>query len=99
MVGLGALSGEARAQPLPNSRYSLDLFQGPLLAPIRVNGIAGAYAGYAEGIAGMVANSAAPALREPFSVSYLELDIDFSISIPLSLTENDDFDNSGVSDD
>lgn len=98
MVTLGALPGEARAQPLPSSRYSLDLFQGPLLAPIRVSGIAGAYAGYAEGIAGMVANAAAPALREPFSASYLELDIDLSISIPLSLTENDDFDNSGVSD-
>ncbi len=98
MAGMVALPGEAAAQPLPSSDYSIDLFQGPLLAPIRVSGIAGAYAGYAEGIAGMVANAAAPALREPNSASYLELDIDLSISIPLSLTANDDYDNSGFSD-
>ncbi|MCC6552863.1 MAG: hypothetical protein IT372_07555 [Polyangiaceae bacterium] len=85
----------AAADPLPDNRYALDLFQGPILAPLRVIGIAGAYAGYAEGIAGMVANAAAPALREPFSVSWFEADIAPSISIPLEIFENNDFDNSG----
>jgi hypothetical protein len=90
-----SLAPEAAAQPLPNNDYVIDLFQGPILAPLRVIGIAGAYAGYAEGIAGMVANAAAPALREPFSASWFEADIAGSVSIPLELFENNDFDNSG----
>ncbi|WP_437604276.1 hypothetical protein WMF28_17725 [Sorangium sp. So ce590] len=85
----------APAQPLRDNAYTIDLFQGPILAPLRVTGIAGAYAGYAEGIAGMVANAAAPAVREPFSVKWLEADVAASISIPIELFENNDFDNSG----
>lgn len=85
----------AAAQPLADNHYAIDLFQGPILAPLRVIGIAGAYAAYAEGIAGMVANAAAPALREPFSVNWLEADIAASISIPIEAFQNNDFDNSG----
>jgi hypothetical protein len=84
----------ASAEPLPNNDYAIDLFQGPVLAPIRVTGISGAYAGYAEGIEGMVVNAAAPAVREPFSVNWWEFDVSGSISIPLSIFENNDFDNS-----
>jgi hypothetical protein len=80
---------------IPNNRYTLDLFQGVLLAPIRVTGIAGAYAGYAEGIEGMVANAAAPANREPWSVNWGEFDLSASVSLPLTLFAHDDFDNSG----
>jgi hypothetical protein len=58
-------------------------------------GIAGAYAGYAEGIEGMVANAAAPAVRELSSVNWLEADISASISIPITLFKNNDFDDSG----
>lgn len=83
---------------LPSNHYTLDLFQGVLLAPIRVTGIAGAYAGYAEGIEGMVANAAAPANREPWSVNWGELDLSGSVSLPLTLFEHDDFDNSGQRD-
>ncbi|MGK4004972.1 hypothetical protein WMF31_20250 [Sorangium sp. So ce1036] len=90
-----ALPEAASAQPLRDNSYAIDLFQGPILAPLRVTGIAGAYAAYAEGIAGMVANAAAPALREPFSTSWLEADVAASISIPIELFENNDFDNSG----
>lgn len=85
----------ASAQSLHDRHYSIDLFQGPILAPSDVIGIGGAYAGYAEGIAGMVANAAAPAVREPFSVSYLEVDGSGSISLPIKLFDNNDFDNSG----
>src|SRR4051794_23524807 len=53
--GLAPSMGRAEPRPLKDNRFSLDLFQGPILAPISVTGIAGAYAGYAEGIAGMVA--------------------------------------------
>src|SRR5262249_28003395 len=84
--------------PIPSNRFALDLFQGPILAPIHVTGIAGAYAGYAEGIEGMVANASAPAVREPFSVNWLEGDIAASISIPITLFKNNDFENSGTLD-
>ncbi len=90
--------GAARADEpsrLPPGRFAIDLFQGPLLAPISVTGIAGAYAAYAEGISGFVANAASPGVREPFSVSDFEIDGSGSISLPISLFENNDFDNSG----
>jgi hypothetical protein len=93
-AGPAACDDPARC-PIPNNRYALDLFQGPILAPLRVTGIAGAYAGYAEGIEGMVANAAAPAVREPFSASWLEADVSASVSIPITLFKNNDFDNSG----
>ncbi|EYF01628.1 hypothetical protein [Chondromyces apiculatus] len=93
-----ALPATAAADSLPTNDYSLDLFQGPILAPLRVTGIAGAYAGYAEGIPGMVVNAAAPALREPFSIGWVDYDISASISIPLEMFENNDFDNSGTRD-
>jgi hypothetical protein len=85
----------AFAQTLPDNRYAIDVFQGPILAPIRVTGIAGAYAGQAEGIPGMVTNAAAPAVREADSTNFIELDLAASISIPLSFFERQDFDNSG----
>lgn len=89
----GRASPEPR--PLKNNRFSIDLFQGPILAPISVTAIGGAYAASAEGISGMVVNAAAPATREPFSVNNFEIDGSGSISIPVSLFENNDFDNSG----
>ena len=93
-----ALPSPAAAEPLPDNNYALDLFQGPILAPLRVTGLAGSYAGYAEGIAGMVTNAAAPALREPFSIGWVDYDVAASISIPLAAFENNDFDNSGTRD-
>src|SRR4051794_20445982 len=60
-VASGLVGAEARADDrarLSPGRFSIDLFQGPLLAPISVTGIAGAYAAYAEGISGFVANAA-----------------------------------------
>jgi hypothetical protein len=88
-------SAAASADPLSDNRYSLDVFQGPILAPIRVTGIAGAYAANAEGISGMVSNAASPAVREAYSVNHVEADIAASISFPLAVFENNDFDNSG----
>ena len=97
LAGLLAPSGAGAADPprLRQGHFAIDLFQGPLLAPISVTGIAGAYAAYAEGISGFVANAASPAVREPFSVSDFEIDGSGSISFPISLFENNDFDNSG----
>ena len=75
--------------------FSIDLFQGPLLAPVRVSGLGGAYAGLAEGIAGIVANAAAPAVRDLASVRFFDADLDASISTPVSLFDDIDFDDSG----
>ncbi len=99
LVALAALllgQAEARANPLDGKRYAIDVFQGPILAPSDVIGIGGAYAGYAEGIAGMVVNAAAPAVREAYNVSWFNWDFSPSISIPFNLFgTRDDFDNTG----
>ncbi|HTJ80372.1 MAG TPA: hypothetical protein VL400_01580 [Polyangiaceae bacterium] len=97
-AALTARSLAAHADPLPSSDYDIDVFQGPLLTPIRVTSLGGAYAGFGEGIAGLVSNAAAPAVREPFSPQHVELSLSGSLSIPLGLGENDDFDNSGTKD-
>lgn len=86
---------EASAQSIPTNRYSLDFFQGASLAPIRVIGIGGAYAAVAEGISGFVSNASSPALRDPSSGAWVELDAAVSMSLPLVLFERSDFDNSG----
>lgn len=85
----------ARADPLPTNAYDIDLFQGPLLAPIRATSLAGAFAGYAEGTAGMVANAAAPAVRPPEALRHVEASLSGSLSFPLDVFDNNDFDNSG----
>lgn len=92
----------AHADPQPalkDNHFALDIFQGPILAPIDVTAIAGAYSAYAEGIAGMVANAAAPAVRESGSVRAFDLDGAVSLSIPLNFFPNgNDFDNDGLTD-
>lgn len=98
-ASLGAVPTAARAEAPKNNRYSIDVFQGPILAPSDVIGIGGAYAGLAEGIAGLVANAASPAVREPHNVTWFSWDVSPSISIPLNLFgTRDDFDNSGAAD-
>ncbi|HVY44464.1 MAG TPA: hypothetical protein VHB21_01245, partial [Minicystis sp.] len=88
----------ARAQKLRDNHFSIDLFQGPILAPISIMGIAGAYAPVAEGISGFGTNAASPAVREPWSYAHVDYDLSASISIPLPLFQNDDFDDSGSRD-
>jgi hypothetical protein len=83
------------AEPLPSSDFQIDLFQGPLLAPLRVTALGGAYAGYGEDLAGMVSNAASPSVRALREVRHVEFGASGSISIPIDLFENNDFDNSG----
>lgn len=99
-LGCAALiaGSNALADPIRDNHYALDFFQGPSLAPIRVIGLGGAYAGVAEGISGFVANAASPALRDPSSSKWSELDAAVSLSLPLVLVERSDFDNSGTID-
>lgn len=87
----------AAGNPLDGKQYSLDIFQGPILAPSDVIGTAGAYAGVAEGIAGMAVNAAAPAVRDIYNVNYFSWDFSPSISIPLNLFgPRDDFADAGT---
>jgi hypothetical protein len=95
LAGLGLAARPAAAQAIKTNNYSIDLFQGPVLAPINVTALGGAYAAYAEGISGLVANAAAPAVRAPFSTSTFEYDGSGSISIPFKLFNNNDFEDTG----
>lgn len=101
LAGLSALCAPrlAHADPLPTNNYQIDLFQGPLLLPIRATSLGGAYAGFGEDITGMVANAAAPAVREQAAFRHVEVDASGSFSIPLPIFENNDFDDSGDFDD
>lgn len=94
-VALG-LSWPARAAnpPITSSNYAVDVFQGPVLAPVRVTGLAGAYAPIAEGVEGMGVNTAATAVRPLYSTKRVDYDLSLSFTLPGSL-RNTDFDNNG----
>lgn len=95
-LALVLLSGPARAEdpPIRSNDFTLDVFQGPLLAPLRATGLGGAFAGYAEGVDAIASNAAAPAVREPYSVSFIDYDLSFSFYLP-SAFKSTDFDNDG----
>jgi hypothetical protein len=91
------LARPAEAQPpITSNGYSIEFFQGPLIAPVRVLGIAGAYTAIAEGVDGANVNAASPAVREPFSFNWFDYDLDVGVSFPGSYA-NTDFDNHGPS--
>jgi len=76
-------------------RCSIDLFQGPVLAPARATGLGGAFAAYAEGVDAIAANAAAVAVREPYSYTWFDYDLTASISFPAAFRKTD-FDNDGA---
>lgn len=80
---------------LGSNDYSLEIFQGPVLAPIRVTGLGGAYIASAEGVEGAAVNSASPAVRDAFSYHWLDYDLNLSASL-LSTLSDTDFDNHGA---
>ncbi len=88
----------AHADPpaIQKNDYNLEFYQGPVIAPIRVAGLAGAYTGYAEGVEGTASNAASPAVREPWTAHWLDVDVAFSVSFPGSFARTD-FDNRGPS--
>jgi hypothetical protein len=98
-VALVLASGAAPAQDAPATNdYAIDLFRGPVLAPLRVTGLAGAFAGVGEGIPGLPANAASPAARPIHAVDEFDYDLAASLSVPLPIAEPNDFDNSGARD-
>lgn len=96
-VGLPLLSSAAFAgtgDPIRTNDYSVELVQGPVLAPLRVTGLAGAYAAYAEGVDGLPVNPASPAVRAPNSMHEIDWDLAFSLAFPATFGSTD-FDNDG----
>ncbi len=81
--------------PLTSSNYAIDVYQGPVLAPVRVSGLAGAYAPIAEGVEGITVNTAAPAVRSLYSSKHVDYDVSVAFTFPSSLRDSD-FDNNGA---
>lgn len=92
---LGA-PGSVRAEesPIQDNRYSLEIFQGPLLAPGRITGLAGATTAMAQSIEGVYNNAAAPAVREATSVDHFEWEPTGGIAFP-GAYGGTDFNNRG----
>ena len=84
----------ARGTPIETSRYTLDLFQGPVLASSRVTAMGGAYAGLAEGAEGIPFNAASASQRHPYSTTRADYELNGGITFPGSVS-NTDFDNNG----
>ncbi|HEV8244853.1 MAG TPA: hypothetical protein VGP93_03760 [Polyangiaceae bacterium] len=84
----------AEGQPIRTNRYTIDLYQGPVLASTRVTGLAGAFVAMAEGVDGDSQNPASPAVRSAYSRDHFDYDLGISLTFPSTLT-NTDFFNSG----
>lgn len=65
-----------------------------MLAPLRVTGVGGAFAAYAEGVDAIASNAAAAAVREPFSTTWFDWDLSFGVYLPAAF-KGTDFDNDG----
>jgi hypothetical protein len=76
------------------SDYSVDLFQGPVLATTRITALAGAYTAIAEDTEGIPFNPAAASLRPGYSTTKADYDLTGGITLPASV-EGTDFDNNG----
>lgn len=86
------LAGQGK--PIATSSYTIDLYEGPILAGSRIVGLAGAYVPIAEGVAGYAFNPAAVAQRVPWSTDWFDWELDAGLTLPSSIT-GFDFDNSG----
>jgi hypothetical protein len=82
--------------PIATSNYTIDLYEGPVLAGARIVGLGGAYVPLAQGVSGYAINPAAVALRVPWSVDWFDWELDGGFTLPSSIT-GFDFDNSGDS--
>lgn len=87
-------SAQATAPVITDNRYTLQFHQGPVTTATRIIGLGGAYAALAEYTEGVYANSAASAVRVPWSVSRFDYDLSPSITVPGAF-QNTDFENRG----
>ena len=79
---------------IQTSQYTVDLFQGPVLATTRITALGGAYTAIAEGTEGIPFNPASASLRPPFSTTRDDYDLTAGLTLPASVTGTD-FDNNG----
>ncbi len=86
----------ATGDPIRTNSYDVEMVTGPVLAPLRVTGLSGAYTAYAEGVDGLPVNPVSPAVRAPYSVHEIDWDLAFSVSFPATFGSTD-FDNDGRS--
>jgi hypothetical protein len=94
-VTTSSRSARAQAPPMIRSNdYAIEIYQGPILAPIHVTGVGGAYVASAEGTEGSAANAAAPAVRQPYSTTWFDYDLSAGLSLPGAFARTD-FDNHG----
>lgn len=91
---LVAPAARADAPPITDNDYAIEVFQGPVIAPVRVSGLAGAMTAAVEGVEGVYNNAAAPAVREPFSLRWFDYDVSAAISFPGAYRRTD-FNNRG----
>ncbi|MBX3231124.1 MAG: hypothetical protein KIT84_37305 [Labilithrix sp.] len=104
LVGAGsfAWSGGAHAggplgeqgSRIGTSNYSVDLFQGPVLATTRITGMGGAFTAVAEDTDAIPFNPAAASLRAPYSTTKVDYDLTAGLTLPSSVSGTD-FDNNG----
>ncbi|MGH7272623.1 MAG: hypothetical protein ACREJ3_19510, partial [Polyangiaceae bacterium] len=80
--------------PITDNSRALEVFQGPLLAPIHVTGVGGAYVASAEDTEGSAVNAASPAVRDPYSTTWFDYDFSIGASLPGAFSRTD-FDNHG----
>lgn len=84
----------AQGSPIQTSNYTLDLFQGPVLASSRVTGMGGAYSALADGAEGIPFNAAAASQRYAYSTTKTDWELTGGITFPASVASTD-FDNNG----
>jgi len=84
----------AQGSTIQTSSYSIDLFQGPVLAGSRPTAMGGAFAGLGEGVDGDPVNAASPAMRVRWSFDWFDYDLTAGITAPGTLRKTD-FDNNG----
>lgn len=104
LLSLALWSARASAQSCPPSdptkpslcrnNFAIDLYQGPVLAPLRVTALGGAYAALADGVEGLGQNAAAAAVRPPYSANTFDYDLSLSFYLPGAFGGTD-FDNRG----
>ena len=80
--------------PLCRNAYTVEVVQGPVLAPLAVLAMGGAYAAIADGVEGLGSNASAAAVRAPYAASWFSYDFSYGASLPGAFGRTD-FDNRG----
>jgi hypothetical protein len=94
-VGLLLSAPAAGAEPIRNSNYTLEYYQGPITSASRVVGLAGAFTALAEWCEGEYSNAASPAVRPAYSLDSFDYDVCLGFMLPGAFG-NYDFENAGV---